>query len=133
MLEITILSIIALAAVYWTALWLLGRHEDVLYGSFVTPPQGAVSDAPRRMMMPSPRADTRATPSAATTATRPLMMPPPKPLSRPPSGQPPVIGHTAAQRSDRTAAVSVKNPAPADALASLLETIKRDLNEAAGK
>jgi hypothetical protein len=131
MLEITILSIIALAAVYWTALWLLGRHEDVLYGSFVTPPQGAVSDAPRRMMMPSPRADTRATPSAATTATRPLMMPPPKPLSRPPSGQPPVIGSAAVRHNGRTAAKSA--PAPTDALASLLETIKRDLNEAAGK
>lgn len=36
MLELSILALIVLAGVYWTALWLMGRHEDVLYGDFVT-------------------------------------------------------------------------------------------------
>jgi hypothetical protein len=35
MLEISISSVIVLAAAYWTALWLMGRREDVLHGQFV--------------------------------------------------------------------------------------------------
>lgn len=44
MLELAILCVIALAAVYWMALWLMGRHEDVLYGSFVTPAPGTAGN-----------------------------------------------------------------------------------------
>ncbi|RJF70450.1 hypothetical protein [Rhodopseudomonas palustris] len=37
MLELSILGVMSIAAAYWLALWLVGRHEDVLYGSFVIP------------------------------------------------------------------------------------------------
>jgi hypothetical protein len=35
MFEIVISCVIVLAAAYWTALWLMGRREDVLHGQFV--------------------------------------------------------------------------------------------------
>ncbi|UYO44382.1 hypothetical protein KQX63_24045 [Rhodopseudomonas palustris] len=37
MLELSLLGIIGLAAAYGTALWWMGRHDDVLYGDFVSP------------------------------------------------------------------------------------------------
>lgn len=42
MLELSLLGIIGLAAVYGTALWWMGRHDDVLYGDFVSP-EGAAT------------------------------------------------------------------------------------------
>jgi hypothetical protein len=40
MFEISIFCVIVLAIGYWTALWLMGRHDDVLHGDFVqTEPQ----------------------------------------------------------------------------------------------
>jgi hypothetical protein len=35
MFEIGIFCVIALAIGYWVALWLMGRHDDVLHGDFV--------------------------------------------------------------------------------------------------
>lgn len=35
MFEIGILCVIGLAVGYWAALWLMGRHDDVLHGDFV--------------------------------------------------------------------------------------------------
>jgi hypothetical protein len=35
MFEIVIFGVIALAIGYWTALWLMGRRDDVLHGDFV--------------------------------------------------------------------------------------------------
>jgi hypothetical protein len=35
MIEISIFCVIGLAAGYWVALWLMGRHDDVLHGDFV--------------------------------------------------------------------------------------------------
>ena len=35
MFEISILCVIVLAVGYWVALWLMGRHDDVLHGDFV--------------------------------------------------------------------------------------------------
>ena len=35
MFEIGIFCVILLAAGYWAALWLMGRHDDVLHGKFV--------------------------------------------------------------------------------------------------
>jgi hypothetical protein len=35
MFEISILCVIILAVGYWAALWLMGRHDDVLHGHFV--------------------------------------------------------------------------------------------------
>ena len=53
MFEISIFCVIVLAIGYWVALWLMGRHDDVLHGDFVqielgpepaaTPPQPASS------------------------------------------------------------------------------------------
>jgi hypothetical protein len=37
MFEFSILCVIALAIGYWVALWLMGRHDDVLHGHFVHP------------------------------------------------------------------------------------------------
>jgi len=48
MFEISILCVIVLAAGYWAALWLMGRHDDVLHGDFVhaePEPQAAPSPA----------------------------------------------------------------------------------------
>jgi hypothetical protein len=35
MFEISIFCVILLAIGYWVALWLMGRHDDVLHGDFV--------------------------------------------------------------------------------------------------
>jgi Ca2+/H+ antiporter len=35
MFEISIFCVIVLAIGYWVALWLTGRHDDVLHGDFV--------------------------------------------------------------------------------------------------
>ena len=35
MFEISIFCVILLAVGYWVALWLMGRHDDVLHGDFV--------------------------------------------------------------------------------------------------
>jgi hypothetical protein len=35
MFEISIFCVIVLAIGYWTALWLMGRRDDVLHGDFV--------------------------------------------------------------------------------------------------
>jgi hypothetical protein len=52
MFEISIFCVIVLAIGYWTALWLMGRHDDVLHGDFVevepgSDPVTAASPAPR--------------------------------------------------------------------------------------
>jgi hypothetical protein len=52
MFEISIFCVIVLAIGYWTALWLMGRHDDVLHGDFVEVEPGsdaapATSPAPR--------------------------------------------------------------------------------------
>ncbi|MGO3932298.1 hypothetical protein NP284_28795 [Rhodopseudomonas pseudopalustris] len=85
MLELSILAVIALAAVYWTALWLMGRQEDVLYGSFVTPSNVTTSNqsvssiqpcAPLHRDFPPelPRRPRAALP--APTTTQPATTPP---------------------------------------------------------
>lgn len=40
MFEISIFCVILLAIGYWVALWLMGRHDDVLHGDFVQTEQG---------------------------------------------------------------------------------------------
>jgi len=57
MFEISILCVIILAAGYWAALWLMGRHDDVLHGDFVhaePEPQPAPSPAMPVPTMPVP-------------------------------------------------------------------------------
>jgi hypothetical protein len=41
MFEIGIFCVILLAIGYWVALWLMGRHDDVLHGDFVHADHGA--------------------------------------------------------------------------------------------
>jgi hypothetical protein len=54
MFELGILCVIILAVGYWTALWLMGRHDDVLHGDFVQAEPG--SDAVPATL-PAPRID----------------------------------------------------------------------------
>jgi len=41
MFEIGIFCVILLAVGYWVALWLMGRHDDVLHGDFIHADEGA--------------------------------------------------------------------------------------------
>lgn len=68
MFELGILCVIALAALYWTTLWIIGRRDDVLHGHFVHPDPGAAEPkvaGPRLPPAPAmppplpPRADAR--------------------------------------------------------------------------
>ncbi len=44
MLEIGIFCVIVLAAGYWTAMYVMGRHDDVIHGKFVhTDDEGALT------------------------------------------------------------------------------------------
>jgi hypothetical protein len=52
MFEIGIFCVIVLAVGYWAALWLMGRHDDVLHGDFVEAEPG--SDAVPATL-PAPR------------------------------------------------------------------------------
>jgi hypothetical protein len=70
MFEIGIFCVILLAIGYWVALWLMGRHDDVLHGDFVQTEQGLDSaSAP----LP-PR-------SLPTTSLPPTSLPPVRPDS----------------------------------------------------
>ncbi|MGO8907713.1 MAG: hypothetical protein ACLQDM_00045 [Bradyrhizobium sp.] len=40
MFELGIFCVILLAIGYWVALWLMGRHDDVLHGDFIHTEQG---------------------------------------------------------------------------------------------
>ena len=40
MFEISIFCVILLAVGYWVALWLMGRHDDVLHGDFIHADEG---------------------------------------------------------------------------------------------
>ncbi|MFC0239012.1 hypothetical protein [Rhodopseudomonas telluris] len=126
MLELGILCIIALAAIYWMTMWLVGRHEDVLYGSFVTPTPGAAGsetlepdrelppELPRRprVARPEPAPDMFAREKPVLAERRPTL---PVPSSAPLQRNRPEAEPTPPQRNEM--------------LASLLETIKRDLGE----
>jgi hypothetical protein len=47
MFEIIIFCVILLAISYWVALWLMGRHDDVLHGDFVQTELGSEPAATR--------------------------------------------------------------------------------------
>jgi hypothetical protein len=70
MFEISIFCVIVLAIGYWVALWLMGRHDDVLHGDFVQAELG-----------PEPAA----TPSQPASSQPKLSQPK---LSQPTSSQP---------------------------------------------
>jgi len=158
MLELSLLGVIGLAASYWTAMWWMGRHEDVLYGDFVKSGGDGTRPALPQELPRRPRAARPALPPAVRSSaparpappmsSAPIMLPARPPQSRPavvtppqrtapkpppiasnPPPRPPFAVNPGAQRPAAPAA----RPAPNDVLASLLETIKRDLNDAAGK
>jgi hypothetical protein len=54
MFELGIFCVIVVAAAYWTALWVMGRREDVLHGQFVT--ADAQAGEPARLSFPEPSA-----------------------------------------------------------------------------
>ena len=54
MFEISIFCVIGLAIGYWVALWLMGRHDDVLHGDFVRVEQPSETVAkPLPALLPS--------------------------------------------------------------------------------
>lgn len=72
MLEISILCVIALAMAYWTALYMMGRREDVLHGDFIrkaAPKAEAASAAPQRPTLPP-----------LVLPSQPVVLDPPKPV-----------------------------------------------------
>ena len=105
MFEIGIFSVIVLAISYWAVLWLMGRREDVLHGEFVE--GGVEASEPARTMFPEP-------PQRSVFPARPVIAA--KPV-----------------RADITRPVRAAVPEqPAfrpERLASLLNSIKQDLNQ----
>jgi hypothetical protein len=60
MFEISIFCVIVLAIGYWTALWWMGRHDDVLHGDFVeTEPGSEAVPAISPVPTSAPRIDRR--------------------------------------------------------------------------
>jgi hypothetical protein len=75
MFEIGIFCVILLAIGYWVALWLMGRHDDVLHGDFVHAEQGADYTPASLPTMPLPTT-TLPTKALPTTALPPASLPP---------------------------------------------------------
>jgi hypothetical protein len=58
MFELGIFCIIILAVGYWTALWLMGRRDDVLHGDFVEAEQRSEAVPAKPSASRTGRADT---------------------------------------------------------------------------
>lgn len=63
MFEIGIFCVIVLAIGYWVALWLMGRHDDVLHGDFVQTELGPEPAARPSQPAPSQPASSKPKPS----------------------------------------------------------------------
>ncbi|NEW93875.1 hypothetical protein [Rhodopseudomonas sp. BR0M22] len=162
MLELGLIGMIGLALLYCAVLWWVSRHRDVLYGDFVSPAEviAAVDriDAPRRpAALPAIAQHTSAAPTAANAgATQPaapvqasqVQMQPSSAGSEPAVSGPRTSGaHTSGAHTrepTRLLALFGREQSPPtdtahtpqqhqDVLASLLETIKRDLSGAVSK
>lgn len=141
MLELSLIAVIGLAAIYWTALWWVGRHDDVLYGDFIssegTAMLTAIEPSPRSQPAPAPpRSRTRRPPSLMTPTTPApasalvgVGLAPPTNLTAPPASRSAPLDSTAVEPPHEPSRKADQH----DVLASLLETIKRDLNAAAGR
>ena len=66
MFEISIFCVIVLAAGYWSALWLMGRRDDVLHGDFVH--EAAPEAVPT--ISPAPRIDSNETLQSLLTSIK---------------------------------------------------------------
>jgi hypothetical protein len=69
MFEIGIFSVIVLAVGYWMALWLMGRHDDVLHGDFVRTEAGSEAVPPTLQAM-APRVDSTETLQSLLTSIK---------------------------------------------------------------
>jgi Ca2+/H+ antiporter len=103
MFEISIFCVIVLAIGYWVALWLMGRHDDVLHGDFVQTELG---------------------PEPAATPSQPAS-------SQPKSSQPKSSQPKSSQPKSSQPTSQPMRPDRAESLQSLLAAIKRDLKDAA--
>ncbi|MCD0423190.1 hypothetical protein LOC51_38760 [Rubrivivax sp. JA1024] len=162
MLELGLIGVIGLALLYCAVLWWVSRHRDVLYGDFVSPAEGIAAvariDAPRRpAALPAIAQHTSDAPTAANAgATQPaapvqaspvqvsqVQMQPSSAGSEPAESGPHTSGaHTREPtsllalfgREQSPPTNTAHTPQPhQDVLASLLETIKRDLSGAVSK
>jgi hypothetical protein len=110
MLEISIFCIILFAIAYWATLFIMGRREDVLHGEFVEPEPEL--------------------PAAAKPASAPVSIFPPRP--RPVIGPKPALVAVTAPPAPPPMVVSApEKPANAEALQSLLVSLKQELKNAA--
>jgi hypothetical protein len=104
MFEFAIFCVIFLAVAYWLVLWVMGRREDVLHGEFV---EGKLqAEEPVRAIFPEPSVR----PVFPVSPVRSVL---PRQPARPPAPEQPAF------RPER--------------LASLLNSIKRDLDRLAPK
>ena len=111
MLEISIFCVILFAIAYWATLFIMGRREDVLHGEFVEPqPEVAETALP-------------ASASAPIFPQRPV-------IARKPAPAKPAPAAVTAPASPVVAAAPAK-PANAEALQSLLVSLKQELKNAA--
>jgi hypothetical protein len=108
MLEISIFCVILFAIAYWATLFIMGRREDVLHGEFV--------EAEPELADP------------AMPASAPLPVFPPKPVIRP---KPASAAVTAPQPAPPAVVNAPEEPANAEALQSLLVSLKQELKNAA--
>ena len=104
MFEIIIFCVILLAISYWAVLWLMGRREDVLHGEFVE--AGAEATEPARPTFPEP--------ARSVFPQKPVFpkKPAPTDITKPAHA---AVPEPPAFRPER--------------LASLLNSIKQDLNQ----
>lgn len=80
MLEIGIFCVILLAAGYWAAMYVMGRHDDVIHGKFVhSDDEGAITQP--AMSAPPPRFPKRPIKMAEPTKTVPGNDPSAAPVS----------------------------------------------------
>jgi len=103
--EIGVIGVIVFAVAYWTALFIMGRREDVLHGEFVET-EGEFA-------------------SAAAAPTPPVIFPP-RPVIVP--------KHAVAAKPARlppAVAAAPEKPADTEALQSLLVSLKQELKNAA--
>jgi hypothetical protein len=68
MFELSIFCVIALAIGYWTALFVMGRREDVLHGDFV---EGKEQPEPAVAQLSTPQTPTMQTPTMQAPKIRP--------------------------------------------------------------
>jgi len=113
MLEISIFCVILFAIAYWATLFIMGRREDVLHGEFVeVEPELADAAVPASAHMP---------------------IFPPKPVIKPANAPKPRPGAVTAPHPAPPAVVATapEKPANAEALQSLLVSLKQELKNAA--